>query len=651
MYRICWISFWIMNLLICCTPMSESSQSSHNNLLNPHPNFLSYIANQNEFKSLQGNPLSLKYSGIQSVKAIYEKRTQKVYFINDMYYKYHYDFCTQYLHDESNVYDFNEENYHANSDRRYVLGNINFFPSKNIYVLDFANSEVFSQDDILLFQAIKSNSFFGKNLYIYPATLEQQEAFIQLHTDVPLITTDELYAQLTYQGLVKKITYGYLRKIDIKDLKKTVLQAHDILYTNGTPLDISTTAGIITTEFQTPLSHLCILSQNRKTPLMAYKNAWDDKYMNSLINEPVKLTVEYDTFYLEKCTKEEVEKYMQPSLKGTLTPALDTITKGLIDCKNISLKNVGYAGGKASHMGELCKIRYKKSPLPLPENPFVIPIYYYRQHVRTHPRLNQYIAALTLHPPQDADSISYLLKQIRKEIKKQDIDQTLLTDVTQKCKAVYHNTNIRFRSSSNVEDLDGFNGAGLYTSKTGILDDTSKTIEQAIKAVWASLWYDGAYQERAYFHVDQSKVGMAILVHPAFGDENINGVAITKNIYRPAENGILFNIQKGELPVVFNSEGVTTEQFLVLMDDWINPDKDPSILPLSYSSLHPAKSMLSKEQQIEAASICNAIKNHYYYEVPKSSKRSMSEFALDIELKWIGPENKLMIKQARVYND
>lgn len=538
-----------MSLFIGCSPVSETVHKSHNNLLNPRPYYLSAIANQSEFRSLQGNPLSLKYSGIQSVKVVYDLRTKKIYFINDYYFQYHYDFCTKHLNDMTNVYDFNLQNYHANMDRQYVLGNINYFPSKNIFVLDFAISEEISQDNIELYHAIRSHVFFDKSLYLYPASLQQQEAFAKLNSNVPSISTDELYAQLMYQGLVKKSAYGYLRKIDVSDLKKTNLSAQDILYTNGTPLEISTKAGIITTEFQTPLSHLCILSQNRQTPLMAYKNAWTDAQLNSLINEPVKLTVEYDTFYIQKSTKEEVEQHAHTAHQEVLKPALDTITHGLIDCKNISLKNIAYTGGKAAHMGELCKIKYKKAVLPLPENPFVIPISYYHEHVRNHPVLRSHIETLTLHPPQDPDSISFLLKKIRKEIKKQEIDEKLLDDIYKKCKISFHAKNIRFRSSSNVEDLDGFNGAGLYTSKTGIMDDSTKTIEKAIKSVWASLWNDAAYQERVYFNVDQTKVGMAVLVHPAFGDENINGVVITKNIYRPAENGILFNIQKGELPV------------------------------------------------------------------------------------------------------
>lgn len=45
-----------------------------------------------------------------------------------------------------------------------------------------------------------------------------------------------------------------------------------------------------------------------------------------------------------------------------------------------------------------------------------------------------------------------------------------------------------FPSSTNAEDLEGFNGAGLYES-IKVMDTSNKDdISKAIKAVWASTW-------------------------------------------------------------------------------------------------------------------------------------------------------------------
>ena len=47
---------------------------------------------------------------------------------------------------------------------------------------------------------------------------------------------------------------------------------------------------------------------------------------------------------------------------------------------------------------------------------------------------------------------------------------------------------MRFRSSTNVEDLPEFSGAGLYTSAGGLASEA----EAKIKVVWANSWYDPA---------------------------------------------------------------------------------------------------------------------------------------------------------------
>ena len=94
---------------------------------------------------------------------------------------------------------------------------------------------------------------------------------------------------------------------------------------------------------------------------------------------------------------------------------------------------------------------------------------------------------------------------------------------------------LRFRSSSSVEDIEGFSGAGLYDSNTGFLDpsvqpdadDRKKTIERTIKKTWASYWGFEAFEERRREGVDHQSGGMGVLVHARFDDplEVNNGVA------------------------------------------------------------------------------------------------------------------------------
>src|SRR5262249_35643656 len=121
--------------------------------------------------------------------------------------------------------------------------------------------------------------------------------------------------------------------------------------------------------------------------------------------------------------------------------------------------------------------------------------------------------------------------------------------------------NIRFRSSTNVEDSEQFTGAGLYDSYSGcLLDDLdndnngpsqcdpSETNERgvfrAIKRVYASFYNDNAVIERLRHGIDEETVGMAILVHHSTPDdfELANGVATIKAI-----RGAGFDTTDGDL--------------------------------------------------------------------------------------------------------
>lgn len=105
-------------------------------------------------------------------------------------------------------------------------------------------------------------------------------------------------------------------------------------------------------------------------------------------------------------------------------------------------------------------------------------------------------------------------------------------------------SNIRFRSSSNVEDSETFTGAGLYDSYSGCLNDDldgdnrgpshcdpteedERGVFRAIRRVFASFYNDNAYLERLRRGVNENDVGMALLVHHSTPDayEMANGVA------------------------------------------------------------------------------------------------------------------------------
>ncbi len=125
---------------------------------------------------------------------------------------------------------------------------------------------------------------------------------------------------------------------------------------------------------------------------------------------------------------------------------------------------------------------------------------------------------------------------------------------------------LRFRSSSSVEDIEGFNGAGLYTSYTGYFapdelrdpDDRDKTIERALLRAWASYWSYEAFEERRLARIDHLSGAMGLTVHARFDDdlERNNGVATFTFLPNgPVGGGIdddavlAINVQQGAVDV------------------------------------------------------------------------------------------------------
>jgi hypothetical protein len=122
-----------------------------------------------------------------------------------------------------------------------------------------------------------------------------------------------------------------------------------------------------------------------------------------------------------------------------------------------------------------------------------------------------------------------------------------------------------FRSSTNVEDIPGFNGAGLYESLHISWDDAMDPgkLCSTIRSVWASTWNFRGFQERSVFGMNQEDVYMGILVQPFFGKAQVhcNGVAVTAHPFRSDFPGYFINAQVAGKAVTDNQG--TPEQIIV----------------------------------------------------------------------------------------
>ena len=624
------LSFLLIILLNCCSS-SPVAQEYLNSL------------SESDFIALQREPLSSKYSQVQAVKVIYDLKTKEIYYISNSF-QYHNKFCQTVLGYNEPLGIFNRDNYGTDRDKRqYLLANINFFSSRKEYILELSPSDQMLISDItLLHNRVAETSFLTPDvkLILNSARLINSENKLT----IPFIKPEEIYKNQNFQSVSKFTGKGKLRKIELSELSNSSIDEDDIILINGTPLQLAGVSGIITTDLQTPLSHLSILGQNRKIPVMALKDAWDDENINSLIGKQIELTVSIDGFTISEANglsnskKERKRLYLKKNLNE----------KELIKAKDFNRKTANYCGYKAENFGILYQLA-KKMDFSVPEAAFGIPFYYYQQHAEKSEVIGL-IAQLENHSnPKE------LLSTIREKIKSTPVDSTLILNIENQLEGMSSFSRFRFRSSTNAEDMKGFSGAGLYSSKTALTGsnivekDEGKTIENALRKVWASLWKDSAYDERAYFNIQQEDVMMGILVHRSFPDEEVNGVAISKNIYRENNLGFVVNAQLGDSSVVQPNPAITCDQFICYPTQESGfYTQNQTIEIITTSSLNDFNLVMTSDEIYRLANVIQGIKKYFYYRDFTSA--TFNEYALDFEFKLEKDSRELYLKQVRPFN-
>jgi hypothetical protein len=441
-----------------------------------------------------------------------------------------------------------------------------------------------------------------------------------------------------------------LRKIDISEIGSTYIGRHDVVLVNGLPVDIPVIAGIITTVFQTPLSHINVLSHNRGTPNMALKTAWDDPEISKYLDKLVHLTVTNDTFSIKNASITEAQAFWEKrEPKQTITLECNDTVSGLFDVKELSIQSTPLVGAKAANLAEIAKITLDGDSMPIPEGAFAIPFYYYRQHINQN-GIDKFIEGMLDDSlfSQNFLRRKKLLEDLRDTIINAPLDSRFVQLVEEKIRSVSDFNSIRFRSSTNAEDIEGFNGAGLYESFSAYRGDTKKTVSAAIKKVFAGLWTLRGFEERDYFKIDHGCVAMGVLVHRAFPAEEVNGVAITQNIYNPFLGAYTINAQIKDISVVNPPAGFTADQ-LLFHTGVTDPFADPVIEYITHSNVNEGMPVMSDDELVSLARWLNAIHNYYYFRYYRDKVLSVYQFAMDVEFKLDHPGRKLYIKQARPY--
>lgn len=616
----------------------------------PLPDSVPQLGCEDDFLALATRPIDASIPGARSLKTVIDRQADlELYFLNAEKYPIHYTFAKEHLSGNGlplvgDIGSFSAVEYYS-PNRRFLLGAITYYEEPDVWAYEIAPYDTSLPDMVITaFRLIRENTSFGTALVFHPTSAAVEKLATSLPADIPVVTSKQLFAGVTYQPLNLGTALGQVRYLKVSDLEvqAAFVTPRDIAVLDRVPNDISVSAALITAELQTPLSHVNVLSQNRGTPNMALVDALTNPTLKALEGKWVKLVVDPFAWTIEEVTKEEADAWFEAHKPPPVeVPALDLTVTELRDCQHLDPSTIPAFGGKASHYGVLLTIGDKVPVVPA----FAIPVYYYKQFEAQN-GFDKTIAAMLADETFNND-IAFrekALASLRAAMKKAPIDPAFIALLLDKLNKDFPGKKMRFRSSTNAEDLGGFTGAGLYTSAAGDPNDPNDTVQDAVRTVWASLWNFRAFEERSFRGIDHQGIAMAVLSHQSFPHEDAQGVALTANLFDPLEPAFYVNVQKGDVSVVLPPPGVTTDQFLYF---YTYPGQP--IVFIGHSNLiAEGATVLTAKQTYTLGTALDAIHKTFakwYGTDPKAF------YAMDVEFKFDTPpgatESELIIKQAR----
>ena len=623
----------------------------------------------------------------------------EVHFMNSQKYLYHFDFAQMVLDDPRSLAVFNQETYFS-AEKNTVAGTLayyvsvdsmiamTFFPTDYISPKQVADSYKLVEER-MLFLAMNGTK---NRLFYMPAGSTAEKAAAEYANEfkaanIPVYTHADLFGDVAMQIMNTGTAYGTLRKLTAAELDTAIVSSHDILILETLPAEIPLVAATISKDAQTPLSHVNLAAQARKTPNIAFNgNALPDSLL-ALCGKLVKLDVKTNSYTVSETTLEEAQAFWNKNVRDPITLTYDLSDSGLVDFADLNFASSKAVGVKAANLAVLHKVLPENSP-----DGFAVPFYHY-SHFMDYAQVTEELCersfedcgkegrsseictqvknacADALRQAQGSESAeapqtslrSYITNIIAREDFKTDtrlreamldnirymfkhitVDKDFGDALDAKVRGLYGEAGVRLRSSTNSEDLSDFNGAGLYKSVKATMREKDLPSDE-IRKVWASVWSFKVFEERSLWNIDHMSVQMAVAVHEAYPDEVANGVIITQNIADYSVAGIYANIQVGETSIT-NPEGGELPEIISIIPS-PPPQRGVQSVLLQHSSLSPDSLILTDGEIYTLYQMVMQIQNRFaslYNEYPDA-------LALDIEFKVMGADRKLIFKQVRPY--
>jgi hypothetical protein len=453
-------------------------------------------------------------------------------------------------------------------------------------------------------------------------------------TRVEVVLESDVFAEINYIPFHEAEGYGFFKHMT--NLNETP-GSRDIVLYDALPNSLPRVGGIITSVIQTPLSHVNLRAIQDDVPNAYIADPLLNPDIANLLGGYVYYKVENERYEIREATLTEVNNWYE-DLRPTepQIPIRDLSITEIMPLDDIEFEMSTAFGAKCSNLATMRSFDLPVGTIP---DGFGIPFYYYDQFMQFNNFYQE--AQVMINNPTFQTDLNFRidrLRDFRRAIKDAPMPQWMMDNLQVMHDDFPEGTAVRCRSSTNNEDLPGFSGAGLYTSKTQYPDEGH--ISKSIKQVYASMWNFRAYEERDFYRVDHFVAAMGILCHTSFQEEQSNGVGISIDPIYETEDTFYLNTQVGE-SLITNPDPNSVPEEILLYED---PDQGGGYLVLRLSNLvNPGELVMDQIYLDQMRDYLSVIHDGFavLYDVVGAD-----DFGIDIEYK-VTAQDQLIIKQAR----
>ncbi len=558
-----------------------------------------------------------------------------VYFMNTKTYRRHYDFSAAV------GLEVNPLHGHETMIAEMVYHPTAVAPdgSLGVYRFQFGANDVYSFKEISYAFTVLAASMplLEDNLAYYPMW---SKAVARYHKDqslyddsrVDVLLAEDIAFDLDFISLNRGRGFGFLRVMALEERPNP----RDIVIYDALPNELPRVAGIITTVPQTPLSHVNLRAVQDGVPNAFVRDALEAPDIEGLIGSYVQYLVGSTAYFVFAASPSEVDTHYADSRPSEpQTPERDLTVTEITPLSDIEFDDWNAFGVKAANVAVLGTLDFPENTVP---DGYAVPFYFYDEFMK-HNGFYDDVKELLADPnfQSDFDTQESKLKKLRKKIKKGETPEWMTGALEEMHAGFPAGTSLRYRSSTNNEDLPGFSGAGLYDSKTQHPDETEEDgIAKSLKQVYASLWNFRAFTEREFYRVDHLAAAMGVLVHPNYSDELANGVAVSFDPIRMRYGNYYVNSQLGE-DLVTNPDAHSAPEEILL-----HQGGEYTVLATS-NQMQQGQLLMSDAQMDQLRRHLELIHDEF---AELYGVEADEPFAMEIEFK-ITSDDVLSIKQAR----